>query len=165
MEFKNGEKWREECAESLGKIGIVCYDPYKKPFDETYVKEDVDSQEALKQMREDGDLKGVHEHFKEIVAIDLAMVDRSDFIVCYIDPQVPTFGTIHELIVANQAKKPIFVVVEGGVTKTPLWILGLLPPNYFYNDLESLLSMVKSIDGGEVEIDSSRWRLFKEEYR
>tara|TARA_R110002153_G_scaffold45929_3_gene129352 strand:- start:816 stop:1358 length:543 start_codon:yes stop_codon:yes gene_type:complete len=165
MEFQNGEGWRNKCSKELEEKGIICYDPYKKPFDEDYVKEDQDTQEKIKLLRENGELEEVHKHFKEIIAIDLAMVDRSDFIICYINPSTPTFGTMHELIVANQAKKPIFIFVEGGKTKTPLWLLGLLPVRFFYDDLDSLLDMVKKIDDGTVEIDSKRWRLFKKHYR
>lgn len=165
MEFKNGESWRLECAERLGSRGIICFDPYIKPFDEKYAKEDSETQEEMKNLRKNGELGKVHEHFKEIVGTDLAMVDRSDFIVCYIDPKVPTFGTIHELVVANQAKKPIFVFVEGGVEHTPLWLLGILPPRFFYDNLEDLLLMIESIDDGAKKIDNSRWRIFKPEYR
>jgi nucleoside 2-deoxyribosyltransferase len=165
MEFvSDGESWRDKVSDTLTQMGVVCFDPYKKPF-ESDIKEDKESQNELREKRANGNLQDVHDHMREIIAADLAMVDRADFIIAYLNPDVPTFGTIHEIVVANQAKKPIFVFVEGGVKKTPLWMLGLLPVKYFYDDLDSLLKTIVDIDSGRKQIDSKRWRLFKEEYR
>lgn len=165
MEFvTDGSSWRERVTEELAPLGITCFDPYKKPF-ESDIKEDKETQARLIADRESGNLEPIHEHMKEIIAADLAMVDRADFIIAYLNPNVPTFGTMHEIVVANQAKKPIFIFVEGGVRKTPLWMLGLLPVKYFYNNLDELLFTIKQINSGGIPIDSKRWRLFKEEYR
>jgi nucleoside 2-deoxyribosyltransferase len=165
MEFvQDGETWRDKCDAFLSNLGVICFNPYKRPF-ESDIKEDKESQRMMREWREDGLLWKVHEHMKEIIASDLAMVDRADFIIAYVNPDVPTFGTMHEIVAANQQKKPIFVCVEGGVEKTPLWLLGLLPVRFFYNNFDELLEMIRKIDAGEVKIDSNRWRLFKEEYR
>ena len=165
MEYvEDGESWRHKCENFLADLGVVCFNPYKRPF-ESDVKEDKESQKMMRQWREEGSYWKVHEHMREIIAADLAMVDRADFIIAYINPDVPTFGTIHEIVAANQQKKPIFVCVEGGVHRTPLWLLGLLPVRYFYDDFDSLLNTLESINNGTIHIDSSRWRLFKEEYR
>ena len=164
MEFENGESWRNKAETELAKMGIVLFNPYKKPF-ETEVKEDSESQEKLKQLRKSGNLNEVHRKMREIVAVDLAMVDRADFIVAKIDPTVPTFGSIHELVVANMAKKPVFIFVEGGVEKTPLWLLGMFKPRHFYNSLDEVLDTIRKINKGEIELSSNRWRLMKPEFR
>lgn len=164
MEYSDGTFWRDEAKKTLDLIGVTCFNPYQKPF-LSGVNENKDTQNLLKEQREQGDLWKVHETMKGIVADDLAMVDRSDFIICHIDPKVPTFGTIHEFVVANQLKKPIFTFVEGGVRKTPLWMLGLIPTRYFYDSLSCLLDTIIRIDKEEFEIDSSRWRLLKPEFR
>ena len=62
-------------------------------------------------------------------------------------------------------KKPNFVSVEGGKNKTPLWLLGMMPHNYFYNDIDEVLDMIRKIDSGEKKIDSDRWRLLRKELR
>lgn len=165
MEYvSDGETWRDRCDKFLGELGVTCFNPYKRPF-ESDIKEDKESQRLMREWRESGHLWKVHEHMKEIIAADLAMVDRADFLIAYINPDVPTFGSMHEIVAANQQKKPIFVCIEGGVEKTPLWLLGLLPVRFFYNNFDDLLEMLRKIDAGEVKIDSNRWRLFKPEYR
>ncbi len=62
-------------------------------------------------------------------------------------------------------EKPIFLSIEGGKKKTPLWILGQIPHNYIYDSVEDIVDMVKKIDSGEKEVDSERWRLLREELR
>jgi hypothetical protein len=93
------------------------------------------------------------------------MVDRSDFIICYIDPNVFTAGSIEELVTAVRMKRVCFVVIEGGKKKTPLWIMGMLPHRYIYNSFEEVKNVLTNIDTGVKSIDSDRWRLFKEELR
>ena len=164
MEYADGTFWREEAEKALNLIGVTCFNPYQKPFI-SGVPENKETQKLLKEQRLNGELWKVHETMKGIVADDLAMVDRSDFIVCHIDPKTPTFGTVHEFVVANQLKKPIFTFVSGGVRQTPLWMLGLVPTRYFYDSLSNLLENIMLINRGELEIDSSRWRLLKPEFR
>ena len=93
------------------------------------------------------------------------MVDRCDFIICYINPNVGTFGTMEELTTAVRMKRPIFLVVEGGKKKTPLWIFGMLPHKYIYDSFEDVKKVLTSIDTGAKVLDSDRWRLFKPELR
>ena len=64
---------------------------------------------------------------------DLNLVDRSDFIIAHILPDVASWGSAEELVTAVRMKKPIFISMEGGKSQTPLWILGMLPHNYIYN--------------------------------
>lgn len=163
MEYKDGSDWRKKVTKNLEKMGVICFNPYEKPF-ENDIKEDEKTQERLKKKRA-YDMAAVHEHMKEVVAFDLAMVDRSDFIICVINPEIPTYGTTHEIVVANLAKKPIFTVVEGGVDKTPLWLTGLLSPSCFYNSMEEVLEKLQGIHNGSIKTKSKRWRFLKYEYR
>lgn len=162
MEYGNGREWREEAKNRLNSLGVVCFDPYEKPFKYT-IKEDEETQDKLKKLRKTNAAL-VHTHMKEIIAFDLAMVDRSDFIICCIDPSVPTYGTTHELVAANLAKKPIFVFVKGGIEKTPLWLMGLLSPKAFFNSLDDILLKLEKINNGSIKISSKRWRFLKRRY-
>ena len=96
---------------------------------------------------------------------DLNLVDRSDFIIAHLLPDVASWGSAEELVTAVRMKKPIFISMEGGKSKTPLWILGMLPHNYIYDSIDEVLDMVKKIDSGEKNIDSDRWRLLRKELR
>jgi hypothetical protein len=62
-------------------------------------------------------------------------------------------------------KKPIFLSVDGGLAATPLWIFGMIPHKYIYNNVDEILETLRQIDSGEKELDSNRWRLLRKEYR
>jgi hypothetical protein len=148
----------------LSPKGIICFDPYEKPFLGSF-DENEQTRTDLKALMQNGDLLAVHERMRNVRNEDLRICDISDFALIVIDPKVPSWGTANELYQLNAQKKPIFVVVEGGRQLTPLWLMGVLSPNYFYDTLDGALEMIEKIDNGVKEIDSSRWRLLKQEYR
>jgi len=164
MEYADGRGWRETMTPFLKNKGITVFDPYKKPFINA-PEEDESTHSRLGALMKKGEYSQVADHFKKVRAFDLSMVDRSDFIIAHIDPNVPTFGTIEELVVAVKMKRPTFIVVEGGKQNTPLWIMGMIPHKYIYNSFEEVQDMLTEIDNGKKSIDSDRWRLFKNELR
>lgn len=164
MEYGDGRAWREDMTKFLNKMGVTVFDPYKKPFINA-PQENEETHNRLHKLMEDGEFDEVAEHFKQVRAFDLSMVDRSDFIICYINPKVPTIGTVEELVTAIRMKRPIFIIVEGGKTKTPLWIMGMINHKYIYNNFEEVKQVLTNIDNGTKSLDSDRWRLFKPELR
>ena len=164
MEYENGEGWRNKVKETLNPLGITTFDPYHKPFVD-FISEDEEARRMLKTWMVDSEFDKVAERMKDVRRDDLRLVDLSDFFIVYINPKIPSWGSAEEIYWANRLKKPIFLFVEGGKTKTPLWIMGTIPHKYIYNSLEEILDTLKKIDGGEKAIDSDRWRLLKEEYR
>ena len=96
---------------------------------------------------------------------DLNLVDRSDFIIAHLLPEVASWGSAEELVTAVRMKKPIYISMEGGKHATPLWIMGMLPHHYIYDSIEEVVDMIKQIDCGEKSIDSDRWRLLRKELR
>ena len=76
-----------------------------------------------------------------------------------------SWGSAEELVTAVRMKKPIFISMEGGKHKTPLWIMGMLPHHYIYDSVDEVLEMVKQINSGVKDIDSDRWRLLRKELR
>ena len=114
---------------------------------------------------QEGDYDRAAERMKTVRSYDLNLVDRSDFIIAHLVPDVASWGSAEEIVTAVRMKKPIFVSIEGGKVKTPLWILGMLPHKYIYNSLDKVLEMLYSIDDGNTKIDSDRWRLLRKEYR
>ena len=90
MEYQNGRAWREDMTIFLNSMDITVFDPYKKPFINA-PEEDEDCHERMNKLMQSGEYDEVATHFKAVRAFDLSMVDRSDFIICYIDPTVPTF--------------------------------------------------------------------------
>lgn len=164
MQYGDGRAWREDMGDFLIEMGVIVFDPYKKPFLDSPT-EDESTHIRMNMLMENGDYDEVAEHFKKVRAFDLSMVDRSDFIICYIDPKIPSFGTMEELSWSCRLKRPTFIVIEGGRKNTPLWVMGMFPPKYIYDSFSDLRDMIRDIDNGFKKIDSDRWRLFREELR
>lgn len=165
MQYSDGQQWRDLIEEEVGKkMGVVCFNPYKKPF-VNQRPEDNSTRQWLEKEMQNGNLQVVHEHMKQVRADDLRLCDISDFFVCHIFPRVASWGSAEEIVTANRMKKPIFVAVDGGVKNTPLWLLGKLKPHYFYNNIEEIISTLQAINSGKKQIDSDRWRLLREEFR
>ena len=107
----------------------------------------------------------VAERMKKVRNFDLRLCDLSDFIIAHINPAVASWGSAEELVTSCRMKKPTFISVEGGRNACPLWVLGMFPTKYIYNNTQEILDMIQKIDAEEKVIDSDRWKLLKEEYR
>jgi nucleoside 2-deoxyribosyltransferase len=164
MQYQCGRSWREEMTEFLSDRGILALDPYQKPFINA-IREDEQTQKRLEELLSKEDYENVSKHMKEVRNFDLFMVDKSDFLICYLNPSTPTFGTMEELSWAVRMKRPVFVVIEGGKSKVPLWVLGMLPHKYIYSSFQEVKETLDGIDKGRISLDGDRWRLFKEELR
>jgi nucleoside 2-deoxyribosyltransferase len=164
MQYLSGRDWREEVSEKLKKLSITCFDPYKKPFIKD-VEEDESSRQEMEIWMKTKQYDRVTEKMKTVRAYDLNLVDRSDFIIAHLVPDVASWGSAEEIVTAVREKKPIFISMEGGKSKTPLWMLGMLPHKYIYNSLDEVLEMLYAIDNGSKPIDSDRWRLLRKQFR
>ncbi len=164
MQYQNGRGWREEVTKELVGMGVTVFDPYHKPFvDDTNEDETVRAQ--LKNWMEHGEYDIVAERMKKVRAFDLRLCDLSDFIIAHINPSIASWGSAEELVTSIRAKKPVFISVEGGKKFCPLWVMGMLPHKYVYNNLEEILEVLKKINSGVKEIDSDRWKLLLPKYR
>ena len=164
MQYLSGRDWREEVTEKLTPLSITCFDPYKKPFIKD-VAEDEASRQDMETWMKTKQYDRVTDKMKTVRAYDLNLVDRSDFIIAHLVPDVASWGSAEEIVTAVRMKKPIFISMEGGKAKTPLWLLGMLPHKYIYNSLDEVIEMLYAIDNEDKPIDSDRWRLLRKEYR
>ena len=164
MQYADGRNWRDAVEEELGKLNITVFNPYKKPF----VKDVDEDEEARYKMHEDmgnGYYNDVAERMSTVRSYDLNLVDRSDFIVAHLLPDVASWGSAEEIVTAVRMKKPIFISMQGGKSQTPLWMMGMLPHHYIYDSIDDVLNMIKQINDGKKPIDSDRWRLLRKELR
>jgi hypothetical protein len=164
MQYADGSGWRKQVRETLEPLNITVFDPYDKPFVKD-VDEGNSIRATMKEKMENGDYDYVQQKMREIRIFDLNLVDRSDFIIAHIIPHVASWGSAEELVTAVRMKKPTFISVEGGKSKCPLWILGMFPHRYIYNNIDEILNVIKGIDNGQISINNDRWRLLKPEYR
>lgn len=164
MQYLSGRDWRAEVTEKLSNLSVTCFNPYEKPFMKD-VEEDEASRREMEEWLASGQYDRVVGKMKTVRSYDLNLVDRSDFIIAHLVPDVASWGSAEEIVTAVREKKPIFISMEGGKSKTPLWMLGMLPHKYIYNSLDEIVEMLYDIDNGTKSIDSDRWRLLRKEYR
>ena len=156
-----GVMWRENVIEYLHKMGIKVFNPINKP--KPFVSEIKEEGKKVQQFIENNDFYAAHEFVKQdIVHVDLRMVDLSDFLIVYINPNFHTCGTYHELFHAWEQKKPVLVFIEGGRKKVPAWLLGIIKPKYIFNNITETMKYIDKLDKGEEPLDS-KWVLFDEE--
>ncbi len=167
MEYADGRRWREDVKTNLADLNIIFLDPYHKPF-ATSLPEDEAVRKQLALEKEKGteeSFEYLNKYMRHIRSDDLRLCDMADFAIVHIIPQIASWGTAEELTTLNRMKKPVFLSVDGGKKKCPLWIFGMLKHNYIYNSLEEVENMIKKIDNEEIKIDSTRWRLLNQEIR
>ncbi len=163
IQYSNGRAIRQYFKNELGKMGITVWDHYKKPLisdiDET---EELEKhfQKLIEEERYDEFTK-----YKSIRAHDLALIDKSDFIIFHYLPGIVTVGSWEEFFSANSKKRTIFFITEGGKKLTPRWVFWTIPHKYIYSSKEEVVDVIKKINSGEKPIDSDRWRLLKKEFR
>lgn len=159
----NTNTWRDYVKNELNSLNITFLSPLEHMFTDD-MPEDESNQRKVKWLRDNSEFEAVHEHMKKIIRKDLRLVDVSDFFIFNFDIKTPTYGTMHELVLASQQRKPVFISV-GDKRRCPLWIMGLFNHKYIYNDVGEIVDVLKKIDSGEIEINNSRWRLLKPEFR
>lgn len=164
MEFANGQPWRNYVKDSLKDTGITFFDPYHKPFLNSEPEDDT-ARNQLKDWMANGNFDLVAQKMKLIRADDLRLCDLSDFFIVQINPRIPSWGSAEELVTINREKKPVFIFVEGGKKLCPIWVLGMIPHKYIYDNVDEVLDVIKNINSGKKEIDNDRWHLLKTEYR
>lgn len=164
MQYLDGRGWREDIKPKLTNMGITVFDPYVKPFmDDTNEDESVRGQ--LKTWMEAGEYDKVSERMKKIRAFDLRLCDLSDFIIAHINPSVASWGSAEEIVTSVRMRKPVFLSIEGSKKVCPLWIMGMLPHKYIYNNTDEIIEALNKIDSGEKVIDNDRWKLLLPEFR
>lgn len=160
---EEGTSWRDKTTKILNELGVVVFDPYKKPF-VIDTEEGPDVRTRMAEQRASGDYSPVAERMRQIRSFDLNLVDRSDFIIAKISPSKASWGSAEEIVTAVRMKKPIFLTVDGGKKECPFWIFGMFPHEYIFNTIDDLLKHVSAIDAGTIPMDS-RWKLLRKEYR
>ena len=162
--YANGRGWREDLKPKLASLGITAFDPYHKPFIDDVV-EDEAARKTLADQMAAGDYDSVADRMRSVRNFDLRLCDLSDFIIAHINPSVASWGSAEEIVTSCRMKKPTFISVQGGKNKCPLWIMGMFPHKYIYNNIDEVYAMIEKIDKEEKIIDSDRWKLLKPEYR
>lgn len=156
----SGAPWRNEITPHLEKLGIRVFNPLKKPI--MIGLEDDDSRSDRQQLKIDGKLDKFSKLMRTIRHADLRMVDKSDFLIVYMDLNIVMCGTMEEIVTCNKTKKPILIFCKQGKLSIPDWIYGMIPHKMLFDTMDELLAYITSVDSAETVEDFGRWIFFKQ---
>lgn len=152
-----GVGWRVDFKERMD-FGVCWLDPCDKPIDIGI--EDVENHERRKQLKTAGEFGIVANEMRAVRCVDLRMVDISDFLIFNIDVDIHTVGTYEEITTANRQKKPIICRIKQGVSRTPDWLLGMIPWQMIFSSWKGVEDYLRMIDDGADERTFNRWMFF-----
>lgn len=153
-----GAGWRENITPFLKDLGIVVFNPICKPTD--IGLEDHDTHQIkikLKQMHRYDELSSM---MKTIRAVDLRLVDISDFLIVNLDLDTHPCGTYEEIFWANRQKKPIIIHMVQGKDRTPDWLFGTIPHQMIFSNWDELKNYLYYINNSENIDTYRRWYFF-----
>jgi nucleoside 2-deoxyribosyltransferase len=153
-----GTTWRDNITPFLESLGIVVFNPISKPTD--IGLEDRDTHLIKTKLKEQKRYDELSAMMKTIRAVDLRLVDISDFLIVNLDLNVHPCGTLEEIFWANRQKKPIIIHMVQGKNHTPDWLFGTIPHQMIFSTWEEMKSYLTYMDSSE-NIDSyKRWYFF-----
>lgn len=164
--FGFAAKWRQQIKDSLEPIGIRVLSPLNNAF-KTFSPESAGWNKELKtRLQEPENWDFVHEEAKKIRNRDLAMVDISTFLIACLDPTLPTFGTIDEIITAKRACKPVFLVIpDKGYKGIPIWLASYFKPSWVYSSIEQVISEIYKINQNPIEnLNNKYWKILNDDF-
>ena len=153
-----GATWRDNITPFLKQLGLDVFNPISKPTD--VGMEDMDThivKTKLKEMQRYDELTAM---MKTIRAVDLRLVDMSDFLIVNLDLNVHPCGTLEEIFWANRQKKPIIIHMEQGKNKTPDWLFGTIPHQMIFSNWDEIKNYLIHIDSSENIETHRRWYFF-----
>ena len=153
-----GEQWRISLQRELADLGIFWLDPTHKPIDIGI--EDSQMREEIEKLKELAFFTEAAAPVKVIRAVDLRMVDISDFIVVNLDMDTHACGTYEELFLANRQKKPIIVRVEQGKRYAPNWLLATLPHEMIFSTWDQVKGYLRHVATDATIQHFNRWMFF-----
>lgn len=156
-----GRGWRHEFIEKTAHLNMQIIDPCNKPA--SFVHEVTGDVRTVTRMREEKNWVELQEFVKKFRHEDLRFTDVSDFIVVYIDPDVPSYGTLDELFTAEDQKKPCLCIIKGGIEKLPTWLFAVFHLHEIFPSVDACVDYINKIDQGIISIDDdTRWVLFRQ---
>jgi len=156
----DGVGWRQLATPYLLERGIQILDPTDKPVSQCRFNEIGDEKDMIKKMIKLERWDELRDIAKEIVLIDLRMVEVADFLIAYIDPDMHICGTYDEIFEALRHRKPTLIVHKGGKARMSMWLRGKLNHNFVFDNFEDLFNYIDALHDGTIEPDYTRWVFF-----
>lgn len=151
-----GKGWRNDITPFLRSMGVKIFNPLSKPF--TYGTEDDETHRLKKKLKDQQDYNRLSEIMKEIRSVDLHMVDKSNFVIAYLDLDSHPCGTYEEIFWANRQKTPILIHIKQGKQFAPDWLFGTIPHQMMFSNWDDLKRYLTHINE-DVGIETlDRWK-------
>ena len=156
-----GSTWREAITPVLQKMGVVVFNPLKKPID--LGMEDTANREERRAQKQLGNYDMVSKMMKPIRMVDLRMVDLSHFIIVHLNLDLSPTGTYEELFWANRMKRPIILHCEQGKRFVPDWLFGCFPHEMMFGEWSEVRKYLSDVHTGVDTRHFKRWMFFDSE--
>lgn len=142
--------WRDYPKNILFKyFGINVFDPFTDPKQQWLPE--------IKKAQDEKDYEKIAKIAKAFVRKDLGTIDRQDFTISYLPYKVPTAGTVHEIVVADNLKKPALLVTnQNDISYIPIWYYGFIPIEFMFPNWEKLFKYLKEVNEG-FHKDKDEW--------
>jgi nucleoside 2-deoxyribosyltransferase len=154
----SGKSWRDQITAKLHSLGVTVYNPLEKPID--IGLENDDARISRKLLKESGQFDKFREIMKTIRHADLRMIDKSDFMIVYLDLSVVFCGTMEEISWCNKTKKVVAVFCKQGKLAIPDWIWGMLPHELLFDTMDDVMTYLEHINNDPIIDDLGRWLFF-----
>ncbi len=166
----DGSDWRISISSALNSFGADILPSYIKPYIYT-PREYPKTHEQLKNFKDTGyyqvisqanklsilDKPWIATHMREARSYELNNIKNCDLVIGYIDPDVFTIGAIEELSCACFLKKPIFIVVAGGNSNIPFWLMGMIPHECILDSFRLLNKTLVDVNTGKTSINPDNY--------
>jgi nucleoside 2-deoxyribosyltransferase len=153
-----GSTWRDNITPFLENLGIVVFNPIKKP---TILGQEDEATHKLKlQLKKDQNYAELSELMKTIRSVDLRLVDISDFLIVNLDLDIHPCGTYEEIFWANRQKKPILIHMVQGKQNAPDWLFGTIPHEMIFSSWDSIKEYLNHVNTSTTMLNYNRWYFF-----
>ena len=154
-----GVQWRDMITPWLNSRGIIVFNPIDKPC--SIGLENAETRKLRHEAKMQGDLSLLIAD-KVVRAVDLRIVDVTDFTIVNLSLKQHPCGTYEELFWANREKKPIIVRCEEGKLNAPDWLFWTIPHELIFSTWDEVKAYVDHIAfDPEERINSlKRWIFF-----
>lgn len=156
-----GQNWREEITPRLFKLGIESIDPTRELTGKRrLIKKELDE---LQQYKKDQDWPNFYKLMQQIWLADKAAVDEADFLIVHLRDSDNLSGTIREMQEAYEYGKPIFLVIDGDVSKVKSHTLHMaLRKGKIFQDFDELIDHLKlSVNQAEKKLSGHPLDLYQ----
>lgn len=142
---------------SMGLAKNMILDPTEKPVIYDGYKDFDTEKNYYYSLRKHGHWDELEKMCQMTMHVDLRLVDKSDVIIAVLNPNVPMFGTIHEIVVARQQKKPVIIVDPRGREGTSIWAIGLVGYKNIFRTIDEAVDYMNDVICGKINTDRNEW--------